>query len=1013
LQLQDAFSRLTLTVDSERLAGEVDALGEDAWRPHPEGMPGNSSLSLLAVDGDPDDDGVRGPMRPTPHLARCPYASRVLAALKAPIGRTRFMRIVGNGEARAHCDTNYYWQERLRVHVPVRTTPGVRFYCGDDDVHMAPGEVWVFDTWRTHKVVNPAGESRIHLVVDTVGSAPLWDMIEGRAPAATVDDGPALALVTESVNHAAVMGPWELRAMAAEVLDAAAGAEPAVVAALTAEVGRFHRQWRAGWARFGDDPAGWPTFTAWRDDFDARLAPFAGRVILRNGLEAVEILRQLVVRPAVTVRPGSPATAASMAAPITTAATAPTPAAASAPRHAAPATNGHARRARAAERLVRPVFIVSPPRSGTSLLFETLARSPDLVTIGGESHQVIESVPGLHPAARDWASNRLEAADATDAVVEALAAGFVGQARDRDGVMVGGDGPVRLLEKTPKNALRVPFLAAAFPEASFVYLYRDPRETISSMLDAWRSGRFVTYRDLPGWGGPPWSLLLTPGWREFVGRPLVEIVAAQWATTTTTLLDDLAAVDPGRWCVASFDRLVAKPQEEAERLCAFLGVGLDQALPDQLPPSRHTLTSPQPEKWRRNAGELVNVMAGVTPVAERARAVFAQAPATKPPWRRSRADAPPRGDRAERLMTPTDSTGDVDASPFRSVHTAGFAQVLNRMRASIAVSTYQSGRVILLRSDGDRVNTHLRSFRSPMGMARTRGLLSIATERGIWEFHEQPALAEKADPSGRTDTCFVPRCQLVTGDVRTHEIAYIAGELWAVNTRFSCLATFDGVHSFVPRWRPPFVTALSPEDRCHLNGLAVSDGRPLYVTAHGRTDEANGWRDGKVGGGVVVDVASGEVVVSGLAMPHSPRFVDGRLWLCDSGQGRVVRADPAIGEVEVVCELPGFTRGLAFAGRVAFVGLSQVREHVFADLPLGDRLPERLCGVWAIDTVTGATLGYIRFDGAVQEIFDVQLLRGATYPELVEPEADLVSMAIQLPPEAMAELVVSSAPPRA
>ena len=175
----------------------------------------------------------------------------------------------------------------------------------------------------------------------------------------------------------------------------------------------------------------------------------------------------------------------------------------------------------------------------------------------------------------------------------------------------------------------------------------------------------------------------------------------------------------------------------------------------------------------------------------------------------------------------------------------------------------------------------------------------------------------------------------------------MAGELWAVNTRFSCLATFDGVHSFVPRWRPPFVSALSPDDRCHLNGLAVSGGRPLFVTAHGRTDDANGWREGKVGGGIVIDVPSGEVVLSGLSMPHSPRFVDGRLWLCDSGSGRVLVADPDTGAVETVAELPGFTRGLAFAGRVAFVGLSQVREHVIADLPAGrpaGRKPVRRVG---------------------------------------------------------------------
>ncbi len=992
MQLEHAFARLPMTVDADRLAREVTALGEDAWRPDPEGMPGNSSLSLLAVDGNPADDGVRGPMLPTPHLAACPYGSQILAALRAPIGRTRFMRVGGNGEAAPHCDTDYYWQHRLRVHVPVVTTPGVRFFCGDDDVHMAAGEVWVFDTWRTHKVVNPAGTARIHLVIDTVGSPALWDMIGGTAPPVTVDGTTTVDLVTESVNHATVMSPWEQEALAAEVLEAIApDCDRAPVDGLTAELRRLHQQWRAGWALFGDDAAGWPSFSRWRDEFDARLRPFERRMRLRNELDAIAVVRQLLVAPAVVPRGAAPPP--------------PPPAP---PPDPPPDPAMASRRPRRGERLVRPVFIVSPPRSGSSLLFETLAGSSALHSFGGESHRVIESIPGLHPAARGWSSNRLEATDASPERVEALAAGFLARARDRDGTPVGGGGAVRLLEKTPKNALRIPFLAAAFPDASFVYLYRDPRETISSMLDAWRSGRFVTYRDLPGWGGPPWSLLLTPGWHDLVGRSLVEVVAAQWSATTTTLLDDLAALDPGRWCVASFDRLVAAPRAEVERLGGFLDVELDRDLPDPLPPSGHTLTSPAPDKWRRNAGEMANVMDAVTPVAQRARAVFARAPATKPPWRRSRADA--RG--PTRLQAPTaDGNGNGDGgSAFRSVHTTGFAQALHRLRATIAVSTYQSGRVILLRSDGDRVNTHLRSFRSPMGMARTRGLLSIATERGIWEFHDQPALAEKADPSGRTDACFVPRRQHITGDIRTHEIAYASGELWAVNTRFSCLSTFDGVHSFVPRWRPPFVSALSPDDRCHLNGLAVADGRPAFATAHGRGDEANGWRDGKVGGGIVIDVRTGEIVVSGLSMPHSPRLHRGRLWLCDSGEGRLVTADPATGAVDVVCELPGFTRGLAFAGRVVFVGLSQVREHVFADLPLGARLPERLCGIWAVDTTTGAILGYIRFDGAVQEIFDVQLLAGTTWPELVEPDADLVGMAIQLPAEALADLAPAASP---
>src|SRR5439155_16608328 len=182
----------------------------------------------------------------------------------------------------------------------------------------------------------------------------------------------------------------------------------------------------------------------------------------------------------------------------------------------------------------RPVFVVSSPRSGSTLLFETLARARGLFTIGGESHRAIESVPGLHPRDHDWSSNRLVAADATPMIAVTLRRAFAGQLRDRDG-HAPPPGGVRLLEKTPKNSLRVPFLASVFPDARFVYLYRDPRETVSSMLDAWRSGRFATYADLPGWSEPPWSLLLVPGWRELVGRPPAEIVTTQWATATEVL----------------------------------------------------------------------------------------------------------------------------------------------------------------------------------------------------------------------------------------------------------------------------------------------------------------------------------------------------------------------------------------------------------------------------------------------------------------------------------------------
>lgn len=269
----------------------------------------------------------------------------------------------------------------------------------------------------------------------------------------------------------------------------------------------------------------------------------------------------------------------------------------------------------------RPVIIVSTPRAGSTMLFEALARAPGIYTVGGESHAVIEGIPALTAQSRGWESNRLIAADATAAVARKLVARFHVALRDRSHRRPSG--PVRMLEKTPRNALRVPFLHAVFPDAFFIYLHRDPRDTISSMLDAWRSRRFVTYPELPGWSGPPWSLLLVPGWRALAGRPLAEIVAAQWATATRILLDDLEAVPPSQRCTASYERLAAAPAEEIARLCALAGLAWDGELPARLPISRSALTPPDPGKAQRNAAELDAVLPAVAGVAARGRILIA------------------------------------------------------------------------------------------------------------------------------------------------------------------------------------------------------------------------------------------------------------------------------------------------------------------------------------------------------------------------------------------------------
>ena len=263
------------------------------------------------------------------------------------------------------------------------------------------------------------------------------------------------------------------------------------------------------------------------------------------------------------------------------------------------------------DRIERPIFIVCTPRSGSTLLFETLAQAPGLHTIGGESHWLIEDIRAFSPAARGWGSNRLTAADAAPAPVEQLARAFYGQLHDRDGRPA--EGKVRMLEKTPKNALRVPFFDAAWPDSTFVYLYRDVRETLSSMIEAWLSGGFRTYPHLPGWTGHPWSLLLVPGWQRLIGRPLPQVVAAQWAITTEALLDDLANIPRERLRGLVYGELIASPQATVEALARSLDLEWDRPL-DQLPLSKTTVSKPKPDKWR----SIEPVIEAVMPIVERA-----------------------------------------------------------------------------------------------------------------------------------------------------------------------------------------------------------------------------------------------------------------------------------------------------------------------------------------------------------------------------------------------------------
>ena len=338
------------------------------------------------------------------------------------------------------------------------------------------------------------------------------------------------------------------------------------------------------------------------------------------------------------------------------------------------------------------------------------------------------------------------------------------------------------------------------------------------------------------------------------------------------------------------------------------------------------------------------------------------------------------------------------AVEFHYQQTDNFAALLHQLNAALLVTTYQANKLLVVRPATAGLSTLVRTFERPMGLAVDRRRLALGTRNQVWFLRNAPDIAPRVEPAGLHDACYLPRSCHVTGDIGVHELAWAGDELWLVNTRFSCLCTLDPDYSFVPRWRPPFVTALAAEDRCHLNGLAIVEGQPKYVTALGESDTVGGWRADKARGGILMDIPSGEILMRNLCMPHSPRWHDGRLWLLESGTGQLAVIDPAHGRRQVVAELPGFGRGLAFAGPYAFIGLSKIRATSAMDgVPLAERREQLKCGVAVVDLRSGQMTAFLEFQTAVEEIFDVQLLGGLRFPEVMGFQKEAVQHTFIVP----------------
>lgn len=309
MKLQVPFIQLPLQFDAARLASEIEQLGDAPWRPHPQGFAGNSMLPLVAVGGDPANESFAGQMAPTPELRRSPYLMQVFGALGATVGRSRLMRLSGHAEVTRHADQGYYWTERVRVHVPVLTQPTVRFECGDAAINMAPGECWIFDTWRQHRVINDAVESRIHLVVDTVGGGEFWHLVGQGRPhdgdrrewqARHVMPGSASGapLTCEAVNVPVVMSPWEMNAHFG-LLFSDAVPHPALVQLRQRSL-RFARDWQGLWFAHGERETGWPAYRRALQAFVEGVREPAKGVYLRNELPWFSAMMTIVAKFAVS-----------------------------------------------------------------------------------------------------------------------------------------------------------------------------------------------------------------------------------------------------------------------------------------------------------------------------------------------------------------------------------------------------------------------------------------------------------------------------------------------------------------------------------------------------------------------------------------------------------------------------------------------------------------------------------------------------------------------------------------
>ena len=352
------------------------------------------------------------------------------------------------------------------------------------------------------------------------------------------------------------------------------------------------------------------------------------------------------------------------------------------------------------------------------------------------------------------------------------------------------------------------------------------------------------------------------------------------------------------------------------------------------------------------------------------------------------------------LNPPASPNASKAMAPFSCSFTPQLPELLQQLNCTIALSTFQAGKVILISAKNENELVQLpRTFKKAMGIAIEKNKMAIATKNEVILLKNSKELAfHYPKRSGTYDAMWMPRGTFYSGGVDIHDLHFgKEGELWAINTSFSCLCIINAEHSFTPRWQPHFISKLASEDRCHLNGLAMQNGEPMFVSALGKGDAAQSWRENITSGGILMHIPSNEIILSGLAMPHTPRIYDGKLYCLLSAAEKLICIDPENGTYDEVAHIPGFVRGMAKYDDYLFIATSKLRKNssTFRHLKIAEKAD--VASVVVLHLPTGAVVGKLTYHASVDEIYDIQILPEMVRPNIINTYGETHHQALMIP----------------